>query len=667
MRFRHIATTAAVAAVLTAGAAGAAPNVWEEAGTPQGGPVFALAHGPDGTLYAGTMAGVFTSRDGVAWQRAGTFPESSDDPRVDALVAPNETTAYAVAAGWLFKSLDAGTSWRRIGHGIDTASGVTSVAVAADRPDVVYAGTAPSWTTGHVYRSADGGKTWAATEYGVEEGFPPYVIAVDPTSSKTAYVGTYNSAEDDLNEPSGGVYKTENSGATWTPLSIGLPLDLRVVSLVIDPSRPQTIYAGTESHGVFKTTNGGFKWRGVRSGLPKESEGYATVNALEVDPADPNVIYAATSRGAVTSLDGGATWTQTNGGSAAGDLGALVAMGRDTVLAGSLEGGVLVSTDRGASWGSRDSGLTAVAVMAIAPNARSALVGTFSNGLVTTPDGGQTWTPPALPGRTIRAIAVNPQSRRTIYVGADDAGVMKSVDGGQTWKAANRGLDWPDRVDALVMDPRRPSTLYAVSSWDVFKTVNAGTSWRRAGRPYELSALTVAIDPKRPSILYAGGDDAPIMYVSKDAGKHWKPMTAGLPRWSYDSGVEARALVVSPTTGTAFAAFDRNMALPGREYVGEGVYRLQRGGKRWTRVTAGLPRLQGGQIAALRSLAVHPRTGAVLVGTNMGVFRLVRSRGAWEWQLADPSLAGQTVRRIAFSSDGSRLYAATPGRLLVSR
>jgi photosystem II stability/assembly factor-like uncharacterized protein len=222
-------------------------------------------------------------------------------------------------------------------------------------------------------------------------------------------------------------------------------------------------------------------------------------------------------------------------------------------------------------------------------------------------------------------------------------------------------------IDSLSIDPHRPSTLYAVGDGDIFKTDNAGKSWRRLGGRYDFWARVVAIDPHHPATLYAGSDDAPFLFVSRDRGTRWTRLVAGLPRWGENAMVEVRALAVAPKTGTVFAAFDRYINSVGRGYVGEGIYRLQRGGKRWTRIAAGLPKLPDGKMAELRALVTHPRNGVAYVGTNLGLYRLGRIHGAWRWQLADPIFAGRTVRRIAFSADGSRLYAATPGRLMMSR
>ncbi len=85
-------------------------------------------------------------------------------------------------------------------------------------------------------------------------------LAIDPSNPNTIYAGTIQ----------GGVCKSTNGGDTWIQTGSGLT-DLHVRSLAIDPSNPTTIYAGTDAGGVFKSTNGGDSWNPINSGLTAAS------------------------------------------------------------------------------------------------------------------------------------------------------------------------------------------------------------------------------------------------------------------------------------------------------------------------------------------------------------------------------------------------------------
>jgi hypothetical protein len=75
------------------------------------------------------------------------------------------------------------------------------------------------------------------------------------------------------------VFKSTTGGAGWSPIIAGLT-DLSIGSLLIDPTSPQTVYAGTAT-GVFKSTNGGGGWNAASAGLAE-----AFVQSLVIDPTD---------------------------------------------------------------------------------------------------------------------------------------------------------------------------------------------------------------------------------------------------------------------------------------------------------------------------------------------------------------------------------------------
>lgn len=114
----------------------------------------------------------------------------------------------------------------------------------------------------------------------------------------------------------GGVWKTINSGETWTPLT-DLMANLAVCSMVMDPKNPEVIYAGTgegffnidgvRGAGIFKTTDGGQTWSRL-SGTATPDFHY--VNDLVISPTNNRRIYAATQTGVWRSSDSGASWVR---------------------------------------------------------------------------------------------------------------------------------------------------------------------------------------------------------------------------------------------------------------------------------------------------------------------------------------------------------------------
>lgn len=126
-------------------------------------------------------------------------------------------------------------------------------------------------------------------------------LVIDPTTPGTLYAGTYGTIL-------GGVFKSTDGGNTW--LATGLTIK-NIYCLAVNPLFPGTVYAGTEGEGVYKSQDGGSTWVAKRSGLPSR----ASVHALAINPSTPSVLYAGTSSGGVyQSSDAGKNWTALNSG-----------------------------------------------------------------------------------------------------------------------------------------------------------------------------------------------------------------------------------------------------------------------------------------------------------------------------------------------------------------
>jgi len=130
------------------------------------------------------------------------------------------------------------------------------------------------------------------------------VIAFHPTDENTFWVGT----------PAGGLWKTTNGGANWTPLTDGMPV-IGVSGIAVDYNNTDVMFIlsgdgdgfNTKSIGVFKTVNGGLTWlsTGLTWGLMDSIRGYK----LQMHPANSNILFIAGSNGIWKTINGGASWT----------------------------------------------------------------------------------------------------------------------------------------------------------------------------------------------------------------------------------------------------------------------------------------------------------------------------------------------------------------------
>jgi photosystem II stability/assembly factor-like uncharacterized protein len=232
---------------------------------------------------------------------------------------PNATNVYAGTGstlgtgGLVYRSIDAGEKWDKKLNDSPFGSYVYVLQVHPSDPKIIYAGTLHG-----VYKTIDGGLTWV-----LSNGSPRTMtddkasaLAIDPTNPNRIYVGT-------MGINSGGVFVSEDGGVSWAERSNGLnnvtvnnaiESNVKVLSLLIDPSSPLIIYAGTtggsESSpvgggGVYKTVDGGLNWTSFNVGLTS-----TWVNALAFDPTNSQIIYAATSDGVFKSINNGSSWVQ---------------------------------------------------------------------------------------------------------------------------------------------------------------------------------------------------------------------------------------------------------------------------------------------------------------------------------------------------------------------
>jgi photosystem II stability/assembly factor-like uncharacterized protein len=124
-------------------------------------------------------------------------------------------------------------------------------------------------------------------------------IVIDPTKPSTLFAG--------MDKWENIVWKSVDGWDNWSVMIRGIPL---IQAMTIDPLSPSTLYVGTDGGGILKTTNGGFDWIYKNEGLSNPC-----VTDLAVDFKSPAVVYAATLGGGVfRSTDYGDSWVELNEG-----------------------------------------------------------------------------------------------------------------------------------------------------------------------------------------------------------------------------------------------------------------------------------------------------------------------------------------------------------------
>ncbi len=621
--------------------------------------------------------GVYVSRDaGRTWRHAGLdrskqIPSIIVDPRdarVVLVAAQGDLHARSDARG-VFRSTDGGATWARTLF-VDSTTGIQKLARAYDVPDVVFATTirhyipplpsaaaAPTVPTTPppdtartgtaLYKSTDGGVTWReVTGTGLPRlaGRTSVAVAMH-TGARRVFLVTNT-----------GLFRSDDGGETWRQMAAD---DERIrngqggynCGVYVDPQNPDVVY--TINTSSYRSADGGATFTGFK-GAP----GGDDPQQLWIDPTNGQRMLLGLDQGATVTLDGGAAWsswynqsteqiyhlsvdnsfpywvygTQQDAGAirtrARGNLGAvtpldwnpvpgwewgtIVADPRDpnTVYASGSgivrisypsEQWINVAPDADPAAKLRTTSSQPIAFAPhFAPNDPHTLLAAFQS-LWSTADGGAHWrrlspdltvrhpsgsaVPDSAAGRAgaIESFSASPVAAGTVWVGASTGPVTLTRDGGATWTDVTPPAS-PGRprmnvaVEASHVDA---ATAYlAVDdhfSGDyaphVYRTRDAGRTWTSitAGLPSAAPAgamvRVVREDPRTRGLLFAGTETA--VFVSFDDGDHWQPLALNLPNSSVrDVVIKDNDLLVA-TYGRGFWVVDDISTL--RQLAGRGA------------------------------------------------------------------------------------------------
>jgi photosystem II stability/assembly factor-like uncharacterized protein len=356
--------------------------------------------------------------------------------------------------------------WRMIGP---TRGGRTRASCGVpSQPNVFYVGA----VNGGVWKTDDSGRTWTPI-FDEQPTQATGAIAVSLSDPNIVYVSSGEGlARPDL-AVGDGIYKSTDAGKTWTHLS-GLRDGQGIPALAIDPHDPNRVFAAVLGHpygpnaerGIFLSTDGGQNWQRVLS--KNENVGGSDV---EIDPSNPNVVYAA-----LWELRLG-PWEDAN------------------QYSGS-EGGLFKSTDGGKTWHPLTNGLPKTVVqvnLTIAPSQPSRLYASVAGargetgmgsevGIYRSDDGGENWqritADPRPAGRIgggdLPMPRVDPKNPDIVY--STSTVTMKSTDGGKTWMSF-RGAPGGDDYQNIWINPNDPNIILLVGDQGALVTVNGGKTW----------------------------------------------------------------------------------------------------------------------------------------------------------------------------------------------
>jgi photosystem II stability/assembly factor-like uncharacterized protein len=635
----------------------------------------------------------------------GAIAVAPSNPKVIWVGTGQIQARYDVASGdGVYRSDDGGASWRRVGLAETRAIGRIwvdprdpNVAVVAAFGHIY----SPNRERG-IFRTEDGGKTWSQVLF-VDDKTGGADLAADPENASSLYASMWQGRNypwlsyfKPMVGPGSAIYKSTDGGRTWKKLGgngwpaeelgrIGLAAGQhgRVYALVDAAAAERR---GPSAGGLYRSDDSGATWTRVND-TPGLASSYA--NRITVDPANPDVVYV-TGQSLRRSEDGGKTLHFFKGAPGGDDYHYLwINPKNPQLMITAADQGTVVSLNGGKSWsgwynqptgqfyhveaddrfpywiysGQQDSGTAGAATRSDygsltfrdwhpvggeergwdVPDPADPLIvyGTGLGGTITRYDGrtgevrnispsvesnyGRRPVPGADRWSWAFPLAVARKAPYTMYTGSQY--LLRSADRGVTWEKASPDLtgavaDAKDCAGEVTLENARPCGF--------------GTIW------------TIEISPRDPAEIWVGTDDG-LVQVTRDGGKTWKDVTPhGLQPWTKIASVDASAI----EAGAAYVAVDAHRL----DEFSPRLYRTHDYGATWTEISAGLP--AGRFTTVLRADPVQ--RGLLYAGTDSGVYVSFDDGGAW--QPLSLNLPTAWVGDLAVH--GNDLVVATQGRAL---
>jgi photosystem II stability/assembly factor-like uncharacterized protein len=347
---------------------------------------------------------------------------------------------------------------------------------------------------------------------------------------------------------------------------------------------------------------------------------------------------------AAPALSGAQTWVPV--GPAGGDVRSLAYDPREPrrIYLGTADGVLYRSDDGGVSWGRLSPGfpLRGRSVDDIVVDARGVVLAGYwevagnGGGVARSVDGGVNFTLlPGIEGQSVRALAQAPSDPRMLVVGTL-SGVYRSRDAGTTWRRISPD-GHPDlrNVGSVAIDQTDPETIY-IGTWHLpWKTSDGGRSWApiASGMIDDSDVMTMTIDRRDPARVYATACSG--IYRSADAAGKWTRIR-GIP----SSSRRTRSFAQSPDQpDTLFAG------------TTEGIWSSDDGGSNWRLLTR--------KDVIINAVLALPG-GAMLAGTEgAGVLRSTDSGRSWA--ASNQGFSERFISRAVFDAAGSRLLVGVWG------
>jgi len=563
----------------------------------------------------------------------------------------------------VYKTTDGGKTWTHLGLGETQA--IAKIRVDPHNADIVYVAA-----FGHpygrnaergVFKSTDGGKSWRKVLYR-DDKTAAIDLALDPTNPNVIYAALWEAYRTPWSMSSGGpgsgLFKSTDGGETWIEITRnpGLPQGvIGKIGVSVSPVDPNRVYAIVENTngGVFRSDNSGATWKLVNDERKLRQRAFYYTHVVADTKLKDRVYVLNVSF--FRSDDGGVKFDSTINVPHGDNHDLWIAPNDNQRMIEANDGGGTISVTAGRTWTEQDFPTAQLYHVAVTTDFPYHVCGAQQdNSTLCLPS--NDWS--NLRGARTRKlgdwmydigggesgyIAPDPKNPNIIYAGSQGAlltrydrsnGQIRDVQVYPRFFSGEPSSALPERWQwtyPIVFSPKDPHILYT-SSQHLWRTIDEGQSWQRispdltradpatlgeSGGPitHDMNGpeiygtiFTIAPSPLDANIIWTGSDDG-LAYVTRDGARSWTNVTPpGLPKFARISLIDA-----SPNDpGSAYLA--------AKDYQNDNrapyIYRTHDYGKTWTKIVNGIR--ADDYVHAVRE--DPKRRGLLYAGTEHGAY-----------------------------------------------
>ncbi len=625
----------------------------------------------------------------------------------------NSNTMYVGAPdGGLWKSTDAGTTWTTNTDFL-TIIGCSDIAIDPANTQIMYLATG-NWEFDRrsigILKTTDGGATWNTTSltWTAIDNYKIRKLVMHPNNSSimmavtdggifrttdgwatnsnvyccnTLYDIEFKPGDPTIMYAAGqDFWKSTDTGATWSPVTTGLPAASSVSRIVlgVSPANAAYVYAliGDTNHGylgTYRSTDSGNSFS-LQSSTPNILDASKDGSGTGGQAGHDLAIAVSPTNAEVVTIGGISSWQSVNGGidwtiiafwygtdddyPGQGDgppdyvhadiQDIQYSPGSNSTLFATCDGGIYKSVDNGANWTKLSGNLSVAQQTSIALSASSpTILACGEQDIGTVKLNGGTWS--GINGGDGEDAFIDRTNNLNIVSSNPNGSHAISRDGGLSHEDIT-GLPGGQWFSPISQDPVTATTVYAGGRPALYRSLDLLTnptySWTMLGTPTGTgNILRFVVSPSNADIIYTIKENA--VSKSTNAGTSWADITGTLP---VGNAQLANIAISGTDPDKVWVTFSGYSA-------GDKVFKTTNGGTSWTNLSADLPNLPINTIVSVNSSP----DDAVYIGTDISIFYTDNTSGG-SWALFNTGLPNVAVTDLEIYYPTLKIRASTYGR-----